>query len=252
MSAQHSSSPTLARSAKRRFPSLVLALVVMVLILTGQAGAQSFLHVVVPTAFRDVEASSHMTFPWSCVSTSGLRQQQVMDGAAIGHGEVVTLRFRQDAELGAAFGPVTLPGVTVRLASTDQAIDTLSLVFADNMGADAEVVFQGDLQLSSAASAAVPRPWDVAVPLTSPFFFDGADGTNLLLDVTIPTCASTTAFDAAFTASDEVARIWENDADATVATRTDTAGLVIELELRFVFADGFELGDLNAWTMVVP
>lgn len=227
-------------------------LTIVVLMPAEQARAQSIFQVVVPSTFLSVEAGSHLAYPWGCEAGSSLRQQQAYDGAEVGKGEIIELRFRQDADLGTAFGPVTLFGVTVRLASTDQAIETLSLIFADNLGTDAKIVFQGDLTLSSAASGAVPRPRDIVVPLTTPFFFDGTDGTNLVLDVTIPTCVMATAFDAAFVVGDAVARIWENQSNATVATRTDSAGLVTELIIRLLFTDGFESGNLNAWSMAAP
>lgn len=209
--------------------------------------------VLMPAGTEKNDANTHLIFPWDCsTSTSSLRQQQIYRGTDIGVGEIVELRFRQDAELGLAFGPVTLNDVTIRLSSTDREIDQLSLVFADNLSADARIVFAGDLTLSSAVSTASPRPFDIGVVFQNPFPFFGSETNHLLLDVTLPACGDTTAFDAVLADDDEVARVWETDATATIATRTDTVGLVTEIFVQAIFDDGFETGDMTEWTLSVP
>jgi hypothetical protein len=95
-------------------------------------------------------------------------------------------------------------------------------------GGGSATVFQGDLTLQVGASAAAPRPFDVAIPLTTPFAFDGAGGHNLLLDIRITGCADATALDFA-TASPSVSRALAANAQAATASSINLgAGLVTQ------------------------
>ena len=217
------------------------------------AGAQEVRQVVLPSAAAAADANTHLAFPWDCaLSASSLRQQQIYRGTEIGRGEITELRFRQDAGLGSAFGPSVLDNVTIRLGTTDREIDLMSLVFSENLGTGSQIVYQGSLSLTSAGSAASPRPFDIVVPLQDGYSFRGGENAHLVLDVTLPSCASTTLLDAAFEVDDEVARIWETDATAAAATRTDTAGLVTQIVIQILFSDGFEDGNALRWSSTVP
>jgi hypothetical protein len=188
---------------------------------------------VVPTESNSTEGSTNNRFPFGCAGANipSQRYQQVYRGADVGAGVITELRFRQDFEA-AAFPPTIEPGVTITLSSTPTGPDDLSATFADNVGADATVVFAGDLTLSSAASTRVPRPFDIVVPLTTPFTFDPNSGGNLLLDVRIANCVTTLVqFDSDFASGNGVARAFTSsfsNVDSPTASLVTHDGLVTE------------------------
>ena len=100
-----------------------------------------------------------------------------------------------------------LTGVTIALSSTTASPDGLSSTFSANIGADATTVFSGNLTLSSAATGGSPLPFDIVIPLATTFTFNPAGGKNLLLDVAVPVCGTTTQFDAEDTSGDAVSRV---------------------------------------------
>lgn len=109
------------------------------------------------------------------------------------------------------------------------------------------MVFSGNLTLSSAASAAVPRPFDIVIPLQSPFSFNAASGLNLLLEIKFPTCASTTFFDAEVTSGDSVSRALtfaSGSGSPTADIPPDTIGLVTQ----FTITQG--IPTLSEWAMM--
>jgi cysteine-rich repeat protein len=198
--------------------------------------------VVVPQNRATTDGNSSNSFPFSCqvFGITSQHYQQVYLGTEIGTGTIKEIRLRQDASTGSGFGPTTLADVTVRLSSTTAAPDGLSATFAANVGPDVATVLSADLVLSSPASTAVPRPFNIVIPFTTPFAFDGASGANLLLDVTIPTCASTTQFDAE-NSPDSVSRAYTSFSGAGSATADarDSAGLVTQ----FIFVGEPLCGD---------
>jgi len=190
------------------------------------------LAVVVPNAQTAVEGDSDGEIPFSCFAASS-RYQQVYLGSEVGSGVITEIRFRQDGVTGTTFGPSTFRDITITLSSTTKSPDDLSLTFAANVGADVTTVFSGDLTLSSASSTAVPRPFDVVIPLQTAFAFDASDGLNLLLDMTIPACSLCTVLDTELNMTDailrdSVSRIYSHDATSPMADFTDTVGLVTE------------------------
>jgi hypothetical protein len=185
--------------------------------------------VVVPNAQTNVEGNSANILPFGCVVTSAsMRYQQVYLGPEVGNGTITEIRFRQDAPAVVPFGPNTINGVTIALSSTSAAPDGLSTTFANNIGADVTTVFSGNLTLSSAACGAGPCPFDIVIPLQTTFPFNGGSGPNLLLDVTIPSCVTTTPFDAQNTIGDSVSRANATNSGSSTATTVDSLGLVTQ------------------------
>jgi len=209
-----------------RVAAMGLAAVVAILLSVVPAAAQ----VVVPNAQAFVEGDGNNAFPFSCtVITTSMRYQQVYLASEVATGWITQIAFRQDAA-STAFGPTLIPGVSIKLSSTSNAPDTLSTTFATNVGADATTVFSGGLTLSSAASAAVPRPFNITIPLTTPFLFDATAGTNLLLDVTIPTCVTTDQFDSQNPTGDSVSRVSATSSGAAAGT-ANSFGLVTQFTI---------------------
>jgi alpha-tubulin suppressor-like RCC1 family protein len=156
-----------------------------------------------------------------------IHQQVVIAGAQVGSGLIRELRLRQDGVTGTAFTPRSLSNVTIAMSSTTAAPDGLSTTFANNLGADVATVFDGLLTLSSAPSTAVPRPFDIVIPLATPFSFDPSGGKNLLVDFQLPTCPILPPFDEENTLGDGVSRIVALN-DATEGT-PDTSALVTQV-----------------------
>jgi len=185
--------------------------------------------VVVPNAQTNVEGNSANILPFGCVVTSAsMRYQQVYLGPEVGNGTITEIRFRQDAPAVVPFGPNTINGVTIALSSTSAAPDGLSTTFANNIGADVTTVFSGNLTLSSAACGAGPCPFDIVIPLQTTFPFNGGSGPNLLLDVTVPSCVTTTPFDAQNTIGDSVSRANATNSGSSTAPTVDSLGLVTQ------------------------
>src|SRR5207245_1191964 len=78
----------------------------------------------------------------------------------------------------------TVSSIQFNLSTTSRNPDGLSPTYAQNVGADDTVVFNGSLPLSSQFSGPAfgPKAFDIVVPLTTPFTYSPADG-NLLLDI---------------------------------------------------------------------
>ncbi len=206
--------------------------------------------VVVPGANATLEGDTQNTQPLGCQPNPGFRWQQVYVASEFeGPLEVGAIQFRQDVDFGMAFGPLLYPDVRIMLSSGAPDPDTLSATFADNLGPDATVVFDGQMALESSPSTDVPRPFDVTMSFESAFSYDPADG-NLLVDLRIGACPIGSLglwFDAVFSASDSVSRAHSPAADDTTAFTVDTAGMVTRFLPSVVFVDGFESGDTSGW-----
>lgn len=96
---------------------------------------------------------------------------------------ITELRFRPDRYYGTAFS-TTIPNIQINLSTTTRNPESLSSTFANNVGPDNTVVFNGPLTLSSAFTgpAGGPKDFDIVIPLTTPFLYNPAAG-NLLVEV---------------------------------------------------------------------
>lgn len=224
----------------------------------GRATAKGTADGVVPASLAAVSGNGNNSFPFNCgeFTDPSKRIQQVYLGSEVGAGLITHLIFRQDEGIGHPFTPVTIPGVTITMSTITAGPDQLVTAFADNVGADATVVLEGELTLSSNQSLADPRPWDISIELETPFPFVGNAGANLLVDVRVDNCslAHTTPFDSETTDGDSVSRVFSyNHADYPYGI-TDTRGLVTRFVVQggdAVFVNGFEAGGLGAWSVVV-
>lgn len=184
--------------------------------------------VVVPSALVDVEggASSHIVTDWSW---EALRYQQVHAGSELGAGAISIERiaFRPDGPTAVPFS-LTLTHVRITLSTTSREPDGLSVTFADNIGADEVVVFDGDLDLSSAAALGPggTRAFDIVIDLTTPFIFNAGAG-NLLMDLQRDGSGLRVSFDAQETMGDAISRAYGRRGSAS-ATQVDTFALVTQ------------------------
>ena len=182
-----------------------------------------------PNELAAVEGPASNRIPFDPVACGdGVRYQQIYDGDQVGAGTIHAIRFRPDGIANVGL-PVTFHDLTVRLSSTPVAPDDLDGDLDANLGPDVTTVFEGDLTLGASASAAVPRPFDLAIPLTTPFAFDPTGGASLVLEIRIPVCA-TLGFGMDYATENlAVSRAFVPDAQGTIATsRTGSVGLVTQ------------------------
>ena len=166
---------------------------------------------VLPSATATTEGNTNLYNPFDLAlfRIDNTRFQQAYAGPAFGALPVAIteIAFRQD-RFATPFSTV-LPDIQMSFSTTARAVDGLARRWEDNLGPD-KVVFQtGDLALSSAPSTASPRPFDITIPLPTPFVFNPAQG-NLLLEVINYGGGSSTPFDATDVLGDEVSRLWIN------------------------------------------
>lgn len=185
-----------------------LALLKLRLVMPSLAIAVSFLSfaaagsiVVSPGVNSSIEGDSNNSFPFNLASLGmyTMRYQQVYNStefASLGGPAIITqIAFRPDFETGSAFSS-TLNNVQISLSTTLFDASTIGQTFADNLGADDTVVFNGALSLSSSFTGppAGPKNFDIVINLTAPFVYNPENG-NLLLDVRNFAGGSTTSFD---------------------------------------------------------
>jgi hypothetical protein len=121
-----------------------------------------------------------------------------VSGNSIPFGQAYTGEYQQVYTSSAFTGPITITGLefyntqynsgasrvdwgrwTISLSTSASDWNTLSDVYADNVGADSTVVFRGNLFRSWAFGDTL------TIPLTTPFSYNPAPGRNLLMDVVV-------------------------------------------------------------------
>lgn len=194
--------------------------------------------VVVPNSLAAAEGNSNQGFPFNIplFGLSSQRYQQVYGSSQFGVGPVLItqIAFRPDAgSSGNAFSS-TLPSIRIDLSTTSAAPDALSSTFANNVGADDQIVFPtGPLSLSSADTgpAGGPKDFDIIINII-PFLYDPGLG-NLLMDVRNFLGGATTQFDAHNVTGDAISRVYTLSAGVNSATADGTGNLSDGLVTRF-------------------
>jgi len=213
---------------------------------------------VVPNSLEDVAGNSNLGILQGVSRPT--RYQQVYAGAEVNSGIITSIYLRQDEEFGTSAATCTWTNATVILSSTTVAVDALSTTFADNLGADATIVFQGDLVVSNTDIVSNPRPFEYHVPFTTPFTFDSSTGLNLVVDITLPdqgpagTCWNHPVVDRHWDPTDGVSSAFCCCGTCSPAFDTASAGDTMGIPTLFVqeiFRDGFESGDTTEWTSTV-
>ena len=212
-----------------RIVSRFSVLAIAVLTLTGVAWAGG---VTTPGSVKTTEGNSDNLYPFN---GDPIRYQQIIAATEFsgGAGWITQIRLRPDAASGAAFSE-TLNSVQINLSTTATSPEGMSKTFAQNIGPDETIVYQGALALSSAFTgpSAGPMALDIVITLQKPFYYDSTAG-NLLIDVRNFLGGKTTQFDAQ-DAPDTTARVWNPDVNSPTAVASDpypSVGLV----LRFIF-----------------
>lgn len=149
----------------------------------------------VPSALETVSANTGNAIPFGKAifnANEPVRYQQIYDASEfVGIGDVITiseLRFRID-EGQQSSEPRTFDLIEVRLSTTGKPNDGLdAAVFDNNVGADDTLVFSGSFTWDACGIGTdpcqppFPQPFELAIPLSTPFQYDATAG-NLLLEV---------------------------------------------------------------------
>jgi hypothetical protein len=191
--------------------------------------------IVAPNDSENVEGNSASGVPFH-IGNNSIRYQQVFDSSqftSFGPDpwriEGISLRIDMRPWGGSSFG-ATLTNIQLNLSTTSAEPDSLSPVFALNVGADDTIVFSpGALEMTAGLSPFTePQPFRAHIVFSQPFIYDPTRG-NLLLDVRNFAGGDTTFFDAVDTTNDPVSSVWALSANALSGT-LETKGLVV----RFV------------------
>jgi hypothetical protein len=207
------------------------------LVLSGSPAARAD-YIVAPNAFENVSGGSNNGFPFNLSPfRDSMRYQQIFHvdqfKALTGPEWVTQIAFRVASDgQGNAFSS-TLPSIQIDLSTSSKNPAALSAHFADNVGANNTMVFNGALSLSSQGD---PKVFDVVIDLTTPFLYDPAQG-DLLMDIHNFKGGATTQFDAVVVQDGSSRRAWSNDADGVDFTGPDN--VIVDsfvLVTRFTFS----------------
>jgi len=232
-----------SRKLKSRVPfAAALGLASIFTFMLPTAAQVSIKSVVVPNNRENVEANGNNAFPFNLGATqqTSQRYQQVYSKFEFPTGSpllITRIVFRpsgmdgSNPGGGAAFS-ATIPNIQINLSTTLAIPDGLSQTFANNVGSDDTVVFNGALALSSSFVGPLtgPKDFDIVINLTSPFLYNPAEG-NLLLDVRNFSNTTTVFFDLEFS-DDSISRVFSigNGFVNSPTGQTDSAGLVTRFE----------------------
>lgn len=204
------------------------ATVIVAFILVALAPRADATLIVVPNANEVADGASNNAFPFN---EGDMRYQQVFAAGEFGglSGFLASIAFRPDETQGGAFSTMGID-TEIRLSHTTAAPTALSTTFADNIGADETLVFDGLLDLSSDGSGA----FDIVIDIDDTFFYNGLS--NLLMDIKVFNEVSTTQFDSAGTglgagglASTD--RLWAHGVDSLVGSSAGDDGYVTQFDI---------------------
>jgi hypothetical protein len=142
--------------------------------------------VVVPNAMAANDGNSSITAPQE--NSSLLRIMEIYDASQFGSlsGPSLLTRFAERPDrIPGPSGPRTQT-MRIYASTTSRSVAGLSTTFANNIGTNNTLVFDGTATLSTEnlPGPGNTRQFDIVYPLTTPFLYDPADG-NLLLDFRI-------------------------------------------------------------------
>jgi hypothetical protein len=142
---------------------------------------------------------------------------------------ITELRMRPSAQWGNAFTS-TIPNLQINLSTTSVGANAMNEEFAQNVGSNDTVVFQGPLTVSSrfVGPAAGPKEFDIIIPLTTPFIYDPSRG-NLLIDFRNSSGSGAAFVDAGQRTDDGSSRAFALSVDATRAGTRDPGAEVFQI-----------------------
>lgn len=209
------------------------------------------IQVVSPSAYADVEADSHLGD-----LTGGARGQQVFpasdfESLPAGYQTITRLAFRPSVELKEPL-QITFHDLQLHFSTTNSSPQKLSLAFADNIGPDETVVFQGDLTYSTAnvGPPEGPREFDYVMDLQTPFTYDPNEGDLLMeTDWSGVSGADSSLADFVFSPGPDAHTVYFDGDPAATTAATEWGGIVTQFTFEpepttFSFRDDFEDGNM--------
>jgi len=188
--------------------------------------------VVVPNVNTNTPGPSNQAFPFN---TGDMRYQQVFAANQLGGlvGPVTKIAYRVDENPDAGH-PFTSNQIDteIRLCHTNAAPNAMSTTFANNLGGDVTLVFDGLLTLSSAGN---PNLFDIVIDINDNFIYNGSQ--NLLVDIKVFNFAKTTQFDSAGTGIGEggtpwTDRVWAFGVNSAIGSSNGDDGMVTQLTIE--------------------
>lgn len=196
------------------------------------AGGTLSAGMIVPNANAAAPGNTDNRFPF--LVNGGMRSQQVFAADQFsGPIDIGELDLRNGVFVDTPFTS-TISDIQIWLSTVSAAPDALSATFANNIGADNTLVYDGSLTLSStnAPGPGGTHVFDVVINLQNTFSYNPALG-NLLLDIKNISGADafvgTNFFDTQNTSGDSMSRVYggEGSPDATSGS-ADTLGLILQ------------------------
>lgn len=161
------------------YPSTVFLLALGAV--AGSVSAQTA-EVAIPSISADTDAQQSLAYPFG---HDGFRFQQVIDGTAVAptFALIQEIAFRAD-RLTAPLNAHTIPNVSIWMGTTSATPQSMSTSFATNRASGTQtLVFQGTVNLpAQPAIETGVLPWNIVIPLATPFPFTTGTG-NLLLEI---------------------------------------------------------------------
>jgi hypothetical protein len=191
---------------------------------------------VAPAAFTNAEAPSGTGFPWNQSSGVSMRALNLYEGSVMGftgRQRITALAWRMDA--GAAFAGRTYD-VRITLSTTAATAATINATFANDIGADATVVFDGLLVAGPSPASADFAQFDLFCELSRPFEYDPQEG-SLSVDMQMrgATGAPGANFDCSNSSGTLAARVTNNtSATAAIANLGSQPGVAMVMAMRTV------------------
>jgi hypothetical protein len=151
--------------------------------------------IVVPNALATNDGDGSST---STAGPASVRWLSIHDGsqfgALSGPSFLTQFAYRPD-EIPGQSGPRSLT-LQIFASTTSRSVDGLSTTFAENVGANNTLVFDGTVNLTTGnlPGPGNTRQFDYVFPFTTPFLYDPAAG-NLVLDLQIQSNGSGVTFD---------------------------------------------------------
>lgn len=159
-----------------------MQLAALVVLVANQQIRGAEMSVVSPSSADGREGDKSSTFGGPGVAP--IRIQQLYPSSDFitlpdSHRTITGLAWRQDKST-AVTEVISVPGIEISLSTT--TADMLSQTFAENLGGDETLVFNGDLVWQTDSTGSGPREFDFFVPFDTPFVYDPTEGRNLVID----------------------------------------------------------------------
>ncbi len=166
--------------------------------------------VVVPNSLATNDGNGSST---STAGPASVRWLQINDasqfGALSGPSFLTQFAYRPDQIVGQS-GPRTFT-LQIYASTTSRSVADLSTTFAENVGANNTLVFDGTVNLTTGnlPGPGNTRQFDYVFPFTTPFLYDPAAG-NLVLDLQINSSGSALTFDTVFPGDPAIGRVFSS------------------------------------------